>query len=177
MALTTYLPLFSGAVTPQLGLQSIAIHVGWALVLGAISVFFLRPFPKPLRFVLVAFMMLVCLIPGDWSPGWWLGLAFQTPSLTMQGIALLHLIRMWKLRNALPVDTVSSAAYARWTNGLLLMTSVIGWLYALDTFAAFEIQLYAHRLYALCCAGFAISRSHTEAAFTAFRRCLTHAAS
>lgn len=143
MVLTTYLPLLSGAVTPQLGLQSIAMHVGWSLVLGAISAFCLRPFPKPLRLVFVALIMLACLIPGEWSPGWWLGLAFQTPSLTMQGIALLYLIRMWRLRNVPPVDTVSSAAYARWTNGLLLMTSVIGWLYALDTFAAFEIQLYA----------------------------------
>ncbi len=143
MALATYLPLLSGAITPDLGLQSIALHVGWALVLGAISAFCLRPFPKTLRLAVVAFAMLASLMPGEWSPSWWLGLAFQTPSLTMQGIALLYLLCMWRRRDVPPVDTLGSAAYARWPNGLLLMVSAIGWLYALDTFAAFDVELYA----------------------------------
>ena len=143
MSFSAHLPLLSGAITPELGLQSAALHVGWALVLGAVAAFCLRPFPKSLRLVVVALVMLAGLLPGEWRPGWWLGLAFQTPSLTLQGIALLYLIRMWRLRDVPPTDTVTSAAYARWPNGLLLMGVVIGWLYALDTFAAFGVQLYA----------------------------------
>ena len=143
MALATYLPFLSGVITPALGLQSITLHVGWALVLGAMSAFCLRPFPKMLRLVVVALVMLAGLLPGEWSPGWWLGLAFQAPSLTLQGIALLYLIRMWRLRDVSPVETVNSAAYARWPNSLLLMAICIGWMHALDTFAAFDVQLYA----------------------------------
>lgn len=143
MALETYLPFLSGVITPALGLQTMALHVGWALVLGAISAFSLRPFPKKLRISVVAFVMLICMTNAEWSPSWWLGLAFQTPSLTMQGIALLYLLRMWRMREVPPADTLGTAAYARLPNGLLLIASVIGWLYALDTFAAFDVQLYA----------------------------------
>ena len=143
MTFATGLPFTSGAITPEIALQSIGLHVGWALVLGAVSACCLRPFPKMLRLIVVVLVMLAGLLPGEWRPGWWLGLAFQTPSLTLQGIALLYLIRMWRLRDVPPVEAIGSVAYARWPNGLLLMASGIGWLYALDTFAAFDMQLYA----------------------------------
>ncbi len=143
MAIATSLPLLSDAITPEFALQSAALHLGWALVLGAISAFCLRPFPKMLRLAAVVLVMLAGLLPGEWRPGWWLGLAFQTPSLTLQGIALLYLIRMWRLRDVPPIETITSVAYARWPNSLLLLGSVIGWLYALDTFAAFDLQIYA----------------------------------
>lgn len=143
MTFATVLPFASGAITPEIALQSIALHVGWALVLGAVSAFCLRPFPKMLRLIVLVLVMLAGLLPAEWSPGWWLGLAFQTPSITLQGIALFYLVRMWRMRDVSPRETVDSAAYARWPNGLLLTAICIGWLCTLDTFAAFEVQLYA----------------------------------
>lgn len=143
MALESLLPLLSGAISPCIELQSIAMHIGWAMVLGAITVFLLRPFPKQLRIGSVVLVMLACIMPGEWSPSWWLGLAFQTPSLTLQGIGLLYLVRMWHLKDTPPINTVSSTAYARWPNSLLFLASILGWILALDTFAAFDLQLYA----------------------------------
>ncbi len=140
---TPYLPLLSGGVTPELALQSVALRLGWALVLGAIAAFLLRPFPTTLRLATIVLVMLVSLMPGEWSPSWWLGLAFQTPSLTLQGIGLLYLMRMWRLKNLPPVETLSSTAHGRWPTSVLLLASLIGWIFALDTFAAFGIHLYA----------------------------------
>ena len=143
MPFSSTFPLLSGAISPDIVMQSIAMHIGWALVLGAITAFLLRPFPKRLRIAGVALIMLACLMPGEWSPTWWLGLAFQTPSLTSQGLAFLYLMRMWHLKNVPPTDTVATTAYARWPNSLLLLATALGWIFALDTFAAFDLQLYA----------------------------------
>lgn len=143
MDFASSIPLFSGAGTPDLALQTMAMHVGWALVAGALMAFVLRAFTPSLRIGGVALVILACLVPGEWSPSWWLGLAFQTPSLTLQGIGLLYLLRMWRLKGVPPSETVSSAAYARWSNGLLLLASAIGWVFALDMFAAFDLHLYA----------------------------------
>ncbi len=136
------LPFASNNVMPAVGLQIIDRHLGWALVLGAMAVYALRPFPIGLRIAGLLITVTVCLIPGDSGLVWWLGLAFQTPSLTLQGIGLLYLLRAWQLRNAVPATTVRSSAYARWPNSLLWLTAITGWVLALDTFAAFELMLY-----------------------------------
>ncbi len=143
MDFASSIPLLSGASTPDLALQTTAMHVGWALVAGALMAYVLRAFTASLRIGGATLVILACLMPGEWSPSWWLGLAFQTPSLTLQGIGLLYLLRMWRLKGVPPAETVSSAAYARWPNGLLLLASAIGWVFALDTFAAFGLHLYA----------------------------------
>ncbi len=133
----------SGKILPSLALQTLSLHLGWALVLAAVAAYLLRPFPKALRFAGVGIVGATQLLPGWWSPGWWLGLAFQSPSLTLQGISLLYLVRMWQLRNTTPVVTIDSAAYARWPSFLLLVAVVVGWVFVLDMVALLELQLYA----------------------------------
>ncbi len=143
MTVLASLPFLAHGLTPGLALQIADRHLGWALVLGAMSVFALRPFPLALRWAGFLLVLLACLIPGDFGATWWLGLAFQTPSLSLQGIGLLYLIRAWKMRHADPVATVTAGAYARWPNSLLWITVIAGWVLALDTFAAFDFMIYS----------------------------------
>ena len=140
-SLTWFEPL-SGALTPAYGLQMLALKAGWMLVLAALAAYALRPFPMRLRLAGVVAAAIACWLPGEWSPGWWLGLAFQTPSLTLQGLCGLYLFRVWRLRAVAPVDAQASTTYARWPNGLLLFAALAGWLLLLDMLAAFEIHGY-----------------------------------
>ena len=91
----------------------------------------------------VALAIALNLLPAEQTPGWWLGLAFQSPSLTLQGICLLYLFRSWRLRHADPASAISSSAYARWPNGLLFVCALAGWVLVLDLLAAFRVPLYA----------------------------------
>lgn len=143
MTLLASLPVIAHGLTPDLGMQIAGRHLGWALVLGAMSVYALRPFPATLRWTGFLLVLLACLIPGELGATWWLGLAFQTPSLSMQGIGLIYLIRAWRMRHADPLSTVAASAYARWPNSLLWITVLTGWVLALDTFAAFDFVIYS----------------------------------
>ncbi len=138
-----FLSLAVSNLVPALALHSFAMHLGWALVLSAIAAFLLRPFPKALRFFGIGIAAATQLLPGSWSLGWWLGLAFQSPSLTMQGISLLYLVRVWRLRNTPPTATIDTAAYARWPTPLLLVAAIAGWVLVLDMLAQFDLQLFA----------------------------------
>ena len=139
--LSWFAPL-GGALTPLHGLQLLALRLGWMLVLAALAAYALRPFPARLRLAGVIAAAGACWLPGYWNPCWWLGLAFQSPSLTLQGLSALYLFRLWQLRQVAPADAQSSLAYARWPNGLLLLASVAGWLLVLDMLAVFEVHGY-----------------------------------
>ncbi len=142
MALLSEFSFLQQGLTPALALQIADRHLGWALVLGAMTVFALRAFPLALRMTGFLLVVVACLLPGPIGLTWWLGLAFQIPSLTLQGLCLLYIVRAWQLRHAMPVSTVTSVAYTRWPNSLLWLTVLAGWILALDTFAAFNVMLY-----------------------------------
>jgi hypothetical protein len=135
----------SAAITPALSVLSVGMHVGWALVLGAISVWLLQTFSIKRRRVVAVAVILLCLIPNAWSPSWWLGLAFQTPSLILQGLCGLYLYRGLQAHSASSTaldDSAASQIKLRWPLGLLLPAIIAGWILALDTFALFGISFY-----------------------------------
>ena len=136
----------SPSITPSLSALSFGMHLGWALALGAVSVFLLRTFNITTRRTVALVIILLCLLPSDWSPSWWLGLAFQTPSLTLQGLCGLYLYQQLFLQADAEVplpDSSTPTARTTWPLGLLLAVIVAGWIFALDTFAFFDISLYA----------------------------------
>lgn len=135
----------SAAITPSLFALSVGMHVGWALVLGAISAWLLQAFSIKLRKAVAVTVVLLCLIPNAWSPSWWLGLAFQTPSLILQGLCGLYLYRGLYTQSASLTaldDSAASQIKLRWPLGLLLPAIIAGWILALDTFALFGISFY-----------------------------------
>ena len=136
----------SASITPSLLALSVGMHLGWALTLGAGAVFLLRTATITTRRIVALLIALLCLLPNEWSPSWWLGLAFQTPSLTLQGLCGLYLYQNLKVQagTTMPLtDSTTPAVQARWPLSLLLVAIVAGWVLALDTFALFDIALYA----------------------------------
>lgn len=136
----------SASITPSLSALSVGMHLGWALTLGAGAVFLLRTTNVTSRRIVALLIALLCLLPNEWSPSWWLGLAFQTPSLTLQGLCGLYLYEHLRIQagTTMPLtDTTTPAVQARWPLSLLLVAIVAGWVLALDTFAFFDIALYA----------------------------------
>ncbi len=125
------------------------MHLGWALALGAGSAFLLRTAKVTTvttRRTVALLIALVCLLPNEWSPSWWLGLAFQTPSLTLQGLCGLYLFQQLRTHpgTTTPLsDSTTAPLQAPWPLSLLLVAIISGWVLALDTFALFDIALYA----------------------------------
>jgi hypothetical protein len=136
----------SASITPSLSMLSIGMHLGWALTLGAGAVFLLRTANATTRRIVALLVATLCLLPNEWSPSWWLGLAFQTPSLTLQGLCGLYLYQHVRTQagTTMPLtDSTTPAVQARWPLSLLLVAIVAGWVLALDTFAFFDVALYA----------------------------------
>lgn len=139
----------SASITPSLSVLSVGMHLGWALTLGAGSVFLMRSATittATTRRIVALVIALFCLLPNEWSPSWWLGLAFQTPSLTLQGLCGLYLFNQLRTHpgTTTPLsDSTTAPLQARWPLGLLLVAIIAGWVLALDTFAMFDIALYA----------------------------------
>lgn len=131
----------SSGLTPALTLAAMDRHLGWALVLTAATLFMLQRAPRFVRFALAAIMFIVTIAPTTWSLSHWLGLAYQTPSLVMQGLALLYLLRTFSLSGAALHRPVS--ADSKWPLSALLAGSTLGWILVLDTFAVFPVSLYA----------------------------------
>jgi hypothetical protein len=139
----------SASITPSLSMLSVGMHLGWALTLGAGSVFLIRSATITTATtgrIVALVIALFCLLPNEWSPSWWLGLAFQTPSLTLQGLCGLYLFQHLRTQpgTTTPLSGSTTALLqARWPLGLLLVAIITGWVLALDTFAMFDIALYA----------------------------------
>jgi hypothetical protein len=80
-----------------------------------------------------------CLVPGPWSPVYWLGLAFQAPSLMSVVLCLFWGAGQLRPGMAEPLDPAQRRVF--WwlsTAGIAL-----GWLLLLDTFAVLPFSLYA----------------------------------
>jgi hypothetical protein len=139
----------SASITPSLLALSVGMHLGWALTLGAGAVFLLRTTKVTnvtSRRIVALLIALLCLLPNEWSPSWWLGLAFQTPSLTLQGLCGLYLFQQLRIHpgTTTPLsDSTTASLQAPWPLSLLLVAIISGWVLALDTFALFDIALYA----------------------------------
>ena len=66
---------------PGLALLRWAQPVLWGVVLAGLAALLLARQPHSLRRGAMVLAVLWMLLPGAWSPAWWLGLAFQLPSL------------------------------------------------------------------------------------------------
>ncbi|MDN4039147.1 hypothetical protein [Massilia sp. YIM B02443] len=82
---------------PDLALQIVYARLGWAVVATTIVCALWRG-PALTRPLLVAIMggaLVAMALPGQLSPAWWLGLAFQYPSGLLVGCCALRLFERW----------------------------------------------------------------------------------
>jgi hypothetical protein len=80
---------------PAPTLQALYLDAGWAIVLAALALLPLGRHGTRPRAVLVACVgaAVAVSLPAPWSPSFWLGMAFQYPSLMLVALAALALLR------------------------------------------------------------------------------------
>lgn len=131
----------------------------WALLLCSLCLGLLRRhvggrvWSPGARLGLGATVLAACLLPGSLSPVWWLGLAFQAPSLMGVLLALAWALRPFSppahAAPAMRTGDAPDAPSSRWplrlekpgpwsTAGL-----VLGWLLLLDLLALTPVSIYA----------------------------------
>jgi hypothetical protein len=145
LLLATDAPALPAAWAMQAGLS-----FGWALVLGAAATTLTTRMALPVRRALALGLMLWSLLPGPLSPHYWLGLAFQLPSLSAMLLCAWYLQRtLWAAaqRPGTPLGADAGArAERRLPAGVwmvLLPAVLLGYALLLDTFAVLPLQLYA----------------------------------
>lgn len=142
--LTQATPLF-----PDLALMRVARHLSWAVVL-VFGLLWLtrgwRPRWQGLRRGLALALLGLALLPDPWSLAFWLGLAFQMPSLSSVLLCGTGLWALWH-RAPAPGGVVASrmSAPAAWRHAALA-GSVLGWLLLLDTFALLPLPVSFYSL-------------------------------
>ncbi len=139
-SLITALLSTQGLVLPPTWLFRLYLGLGWGAVLAVLALAWLRQRGHAsvrLQRWLPLVLLLWCLLPGPWSPAYWLGLALRAPS------GLLLLLCGWSLWRQLRPQVCGGETLdvLRPATGAL---ALLGWVLLLDTLAlAGPFSLYA----------------------------------
>lgn len=140
--MTSFLTLLFASDNPvlphPLALQ-LALHGVWAVLLGSAMLWLAGRLAPPYRWGAAGLVALWTLLPGEISPAFWLGLAFQTPSVMSVLLGLGWLWRSYRLAPGAALNAVSRRALP-WLAGLGI---VLGWVLLFDTLAWWPLSVYA----------------------------------
>lgn len=134
-------------VLPAALAQQIWLHLGWSVVLASLGANLVaRWLPsRPGRldawqWGIALVLALWTWVPGPYSPAYWLGLAFQAPSITAVLLCdALMRKRFFPTQDVMRIaEPLSQTAFALACAGVL-----VGWALLLDTLALLPVQLYA----------------------------------
>jgi len=144
MTLSPWIAALGVGSTPALP-QGIAMHLGlvlgWAVVLAWMGVWLTRRCHPTLRIAVATALALWAALPGPVSLTYWLGLAFQAPSLTaVLWCGFLLQRDLWPRRQA---GHIVPDGASPWDCGWVLGGVLLGYLMLLDTFAVLPVALYA----------------------------------
>lgn len=137
---------------PNVALAQWSLAVSWALVLAAGLLWLGRGLTVTKRWGMAGLVMFWTLLSGvlapAYSPAYWLGLAFQSPSLMSTLLCLLYVLRQTRLHpTGVPVRVEGSDGRlgGPWDAGLaLIWVGVVwGWVLLLDLLAWWPVSLYA----------------------------------
>ena len=127
---------------PDMALLRAARRVSWALVLACLLLYLGGArWPLRVRWGLSLGLLGVMFLPGPLSLAYWLGLAFQTPSVMSSVLAMQYLACLLRGQPCVPLTHSSSRALAV----LSWVGIALGWLLLLDLLAVlpFPGSLYA----------------------------------
>lgn len=129
-------------VLPDAGLVRLNLYLGWSVVLawlGARVAAYWTPRPS-VRVGVAILMALWAWLPGPFAPTYWLGLAFQAPSL----VTVLLCAGLLYRRCTEPfVHSTGVQSLPRGTLVPAVLGVVAGWALLLDAVALLPVQLYA----------------------------------
>lgn len=135
---------------PSLAAMQFGLHLGWSVVLAWLGVVAVQRWwpgrPAGWRRLggVALLLALWTWVSGPMSPAYWLGLAFQTPSVVT---VLLCSGMLWEYfvvaSGMAPQPGVAARVTDRWTVGWAVLGVLLGWALLLDTFALLPVQLYA----------------------------------
>jgi len=120
----------------------------WALVMAAGVLFLCRGSRvRSVRRAALPAALVMALwtgTPGPWGAAYWLGLAFQTPSLMAQVLALHYFWPRLRGGTAQTLDWEGALqARQRRTDRFVIAGLLLGWCLLLDTFAYLPVSVYA----------------------------------
>lgn len=125
---------------PDVALARWAMHGTWGLVLGAAALGLGAAFSWRWRWPMALGVVVWALWPGPASPAYWLGLAFQSPSLTGVGLCVVLVVRVL-MRH--PVTSPASP-HLVWPWVVLAGAAVLlGWVLLFDMLAWWPVSVYA----------------------------------
>lgn len=124
---------------PWPGVMHLYLALSWALVLAALGLWLLRRWAPPStpvwRWAVPAGLAFWAVWPGPLSPAYWLGLAFQAPSLLSTVLCGMFVLRQFRPA-VLPAERNEAPWY------FSVVGIVLGWLLLLDTLAVWPVSLY-----------------------------------
>jgi hypothetical protein len=126
---------------PQQHTLALARHLLWALVLGGAVSWLLRRRTRPVRLATLALVVLWASLPGPLSASYWLGLAFQLPSLTSAALGLLAMGMALRPVPGLAPGLTTPETRPLWRT-LRWLAVGLGWLLLLDLLALLPLALY-----------------------------------
>jgi len=118
-----------------------ALHLGWAIVLGSVALLVSSWLLPRYRWTLALLALVWTLLPNASSPAFWLGLAFQSPSLMSVVLCVNWLLGYAALRQDTSTRHTVTDSWSQ--NVLLLLGVLLGWGLLLDTLAWFPVSIYA----------------------------------
>jgi len=154
---------------PELSLQIAYGRIGWAIVAATLAAALLgavlRTSAPPSRRLLACLLggsLAAMLLPGELSPAYWLGLAFQYPSGVLVGCCALRLAERWHgIRRSRAMPHALAGVLA--VTGTLLYLDTVGWLARGFYYAGFgPVLMPALAVLAAAACALAILRGHAR---------------
>jgi hypothetical protein len=144
MTISALIPLLlatDNPVLPDPASARLAMSMGWVVVLGA-ACFWAGARLSPLyRWSLSLMVVLWALVPGSASPIFWLGLAFQAPSLMTVLLCLLWVYSKVGRRSESVFSDLGVQALD--LKIALFLGVALGWVLLIDTLALWPVSVYA----------------------------------
>jgi hypothetical protein len=126
---------------PAPWLMHLWLTLGWSVVLACAVTAFGKAWPVRWRMAAAGLVALVCWFAGPYAPTHWLGMAFQSPSIT--SVLLCAVFLHGAIFRSPQSTPLMGGGNPRWHLGLALLGIVLGWVLLLDTFAALPMEVYA----------------------------------
>ena len=126
-------------VLPGLPLVRWAQPVLWGIVMAGLAGRLLGGRPVWVRRAAMLLAVVWVALPGAWSPAWWLGLAFQLPSLVTVLLCAGFVLAGWRFGVGQEAAPMAKPGSWRWLGAAAL---VLGALLLADMFVLLPFSLY-----------------------------------